>query len=249
MADKEGAAWKDHPAKALLTKALSDGDIPVQSKELGPKAVYNKYKDTGAFAQVPYDNSFTRRLRDLRKKELERRTNGGKETDKKKIDWQNHPAKAFLKEAFANETIPLDYLDTIGPLAVWETHCKNHPAFAEMDCDGAFKRRLKSVAISHKIKVERKAADRLAFENYRANHPINTHNQLGQPRWDGSKAQALLKEEMEAGVHLQYAGRPREMRETREEYQEFSKQKFRDHIQQEKRLGKFKNYLEKQKDK
>ena len=234
--------WKNHPAKHLLRKALKDGDIPADSSQLGPKAVYEKYKHTDAFANMPYDSNFTRRLRDLRKRSTEKE-------DDKKVDWQNHSAKKYLLEAFYDGTIPVGYSNSIGAQAVWDQHCKNNSLFEGMNYNEAFQRRLKSVEEKYSKKLERKAADRQAFDIYRRNHPIEPCNEAGELRWDGSDAQALLKEDMELGKHTEYAGRPRAFRETRPEYQQFSKKQIREHIQQEKRLGKFKNYLEKQNDK
>jgi len=232
---EQSAPWKSHPAKKLLQKALKDGEVPVDGKAMGPRAVYDKYKDDAAFAGVVYDANFTRRLRDLRKK-----VNDNDEDEK--IDWAKHPAKAFLVEAFKSGTIPLQY----DPALVWENHCKDNNCFKEMKFDDAFKRRLKSVAKNYEAKVERCKADRKAFENFRAKHPVKTHNHRGEPRWEGSVAQGLLKQDIQDGKYEQYKGDMGEFWTTRQEYLDaFSELKyFRYHVHQELRLRKFQNYLE-----
>jgi hypothetical protein len=59
----------------------------------------------------------------------------------------------------------------------------------------------------------------------------------GYPRWDGSAAQHLLRQDMKDGRHVLKA---KALRETREEYMEFPLKVLNDHIHQEKRalLGK-----------
>ncbi len=61
------------------------------------------------------------------------------------------------------------------------------------------------------------------------------------PEWEGSEAQSWLKKDMKAGKHdtLQ----PMELWETRDAYQLFPLEVFRDHIYQEIRTGKFLNQL------
>jgi len=56
---------------------------------------------------------------------------------------------------------------------------------------------------------------------------------LGRPRWDGSAAQQLLRDDMAAGA-LEELGGPTALRNTRPEYMRFSLKVFTDHINQEK---------------
>lgn len=69
-------------------------------------------------------------------------------------------------------------------------------------------------------------------------HPPN--NNTSYPRWHGSAAQKLLKEDV--SNKLQEAMKPRELRLTRPEYQEFPLKVFRDHVQQEIRERKERPY-------
>lgn len=225
--------WKDHPAKKLLLAALRDGRFEQDTK---PRAVFNMFKDDPAFAGLEYGNLFLSRLRSIKSKVL----NDGLD---KSIDWEHHPAKKFLWESFVAGTIQVGYSDKAkfgGPQAVWEQHCQNNPHFAGMIYDDDFKRRLKNVERYYSKKTERAKDDQIAYDIFRANHPIKTEG-----RWAGSAAQQRLKQDVAEGLHLQYIGNPSEMRdrEDRPEYKDFSKQKFRDHIHQEVRLQKFNNYM------
>lgn len=92
--------WKDHPSRKLLAKALKNGDIPTHGKEMKARAVCDTDE---AFAGMTHDSSFTRRLRDLQKKE-ENSTNNGV------VDWKTHPAKKIRVAAFEKGVI------IVGPL-------------------------------------------------------------------------------------------------------------------------------------
>jgi hypothetical protein len=226
--------WKDHPARSLLLDALIAGKITQEAK---PREVFDMYKDDPSFDGLQYNSTFTRRLRELKKKAM------NKEADDT-IDWKNHPAKKFLYGSFVDGTISVGYSSTIGPKGVWDQYCKDNHLFADMTYGDAFTRRLKSVEQYYEKKAQRAVDDQKAFNIFRANHPIKTEG-----RWAGSEAQKRLKEDMANGLHLEYAGRPRDLRDRddRPEYKQVNKQKFRDHIQQEKRLTKFHNYLDQNK--
>lgn len=230
--------WRNSKAKAILQEALSSREIPVSSKDMSAKDVFDKYSKCPEFGGVVYDSTFTRRLRDLRNQQ--KRKN---EDEDVKVDWTKSSAKKFLKDAFKDGTISIDCTTNGGPEQVWELHCKNNPFFVGMHCNDAFKRRLKSVCDDFKRKEKRSKDDLLAYQVYIKNHPRPTHNYRGEPQWDGSDAQKFLKDDMKQGEHLKY-DRPSQFRETRPEYLLFGKKAFRSHIHQEKRLKKLHNYLE-----
>jgi hypothetical protein len=62
----------------------------------------------------------------------------------------------------------------------------------------------------------------------------------GPKRWDGSRAQQLLKDDFTNGVHTTM--KPMQLWLLREEYQEFSLDRFRNFINQEKRQGLERSY-------
>lgn len=232
--------WKNCRARLLLERALHCGDIPRDSKDMGPRAVFDKFKDHPDFRGMVYDATFGRRLRDLRKQQ-------GKSIEPTKevhIDWKNSAAKQVLKDYFKQKTIPLNYCDKhgVGFRYIWDTYCKNHPAFVGMECDETFNRRLRSVRDDYVRKDERAEKDLDAFLTFIKNHPRPSHNHRGEPQWDGSDAQRLLKEDMAIRKNLQYA-KPSDFHDSRPEYGFYGKDCFRQHIHQEKRLIKFNNFV------
>ena len=78
---------------------------------------------------------------------------------------------------------------------------------------------------------------RLVLAHGRRIHPEATHNQRGVPRWDGSKAQRLLRLDMDEGKHKNT--KPMELFNSRPEYYEkYELKVFRGHICQEQRKRK-----------
>lgn len=65
-------------------------------------------------------------------------------------------------------------------------------------------------------------------------------NSKPYPRWDGSEAEALLKNDLDNGKHLHM--KPRDLQLSRPQYSEFPGKVFRDHIQQELRARKERPY-------
>ena len=86
--------------------------------------------------------------------------------------------------------------------------------------------------------------DEAAYRNFMENHPQRSFDAIGRPRWEGSAAEALLKQDMDEGYHL--AKRPFALYDSRPEYKVFDLDVFRGHIDQEIRL---RNYLSFLKDK
>ena len=162
----------------------------------------------------------------------------------KEPDWRKHPAKHFLKKLFRDKTIPVEYSKNKwgGPKRVWNDHCKGHPAFKRMKYNDTFTRRLRDVRDDQKLKVSRASEDKKAFENFRKLCPEESHNHRGEPRWEGSRAQELLREDIDAGLHKDLE--PNVFHAQRPEYMEFKLGTFRDHIYQEKKLRRYLNWLE-----
>ena len=79
--------------------------------------------------------------------------------------------------------------------------------------------------------------DHQAYLIAKQNHPTPEFNCRGEPQWNGSAAQVLLKELVEKGEHK--GVEPKILWSSREEYQMYSLKTFCDHIYQEERLLKF----------
>jgi hypothetical protein len=229
--------WK--AVRGLLKEALLAREIPLESKEMRPKTVFTLYKNANnpVIADIVYGEKFARMLRGLRKKHK----NGDlqNEDKPKAIEWSKSAAKQFLKRCFRVGTISASYQDA---QQVWTDHCKDDIAFKRMQCDDAFVRRLKSVRDDYLKKVERCKKDLEAFNIAQKNHPTPEFNIRGEPQWHGSAAQKHLKETIEAGQHK--GEEPKNLWQSRPEYQVYSLPTFRDHIYQEGRLRKFNHYVD-----
>ena len=78
----------------------------------------------------------------------------------------------------------------------------------------------------------RAADDSKALEIARRNHPVPALNHRGEPQWNGSLAQAYLKEDVAAKEHEKYSNK-KDFWETRQEYKNFPYKVFYGHIRQE----------------
>jgi hypothetical protein len=161
------------------------------------------------------------------------------------IEWAQHPARELLKNAFLSNQIPIDYKKAGGPRGVYDKF-KDAVELECMPYDEKFTRRLRDLRDQVIRTLDRKAEDERAYRIFCKNYPTKSHNHLGEPRWEGSEAQRLLKEDMAANLHANQA--PQDFRETRAEYQEFTKTTFRGHVHQEKRLWKLHNLLAEKQD-
>ena len=79
--------------------------------------------------------------------------------------------------------------------------------------------------------------DEEALIHDRKLYPQTTHNSLNLPNWNGSEAQRLLKVDMDNKVNVSL--KPKELYESRLEYQVFTLKVFRGHIYQEIKTRKF----------
>ena len=76
----------------------------------------------------------------------------------------------------------------------------------------------------------------------KANHPTPAFNCRGEPQWNGSEAQKLLKALVSEGKHM--GEEPKKLHAAKPEFEVHSLQTFRDHICQEERRLKFNRYVQ-----
>jgi hypothetical protein len=204
------AQWK--AARDVLKAGVLSGDIHLDTKVMKPKAVFEKYKDSPELKLVTYGDKFTRTLRALRKKHTE----GDLENEGLKvIEWGKSAAKQVLKKAFKDGDVPVDYTD---PKEVWRDFCREKRAFARLNCDSAFTRRLNSVRDDYKKRASRKTIDQAAFDILKKNHPTPEYNARGEPQWHGSLAQKLMKQDIIDKKHIGRTKEEGDLRSSRDEY-------------------------------
>jgi len=160
--------------------------------------------------------------------------------------WYASGAKAELDKLLRDGTIPIDKT-LMAPKVAYEVSQKFQPIEYTY-----FRDKLNDMRKKFKERRDwaEKDAAALAHDMRLYNRP--THTAQGDPLWDGHAAQALLKLDLPRYLkkkkkfdHL----KPRDLYKTRPEYQEFKLKKFRKHLYQEVRAGKFQNYLKAKKKK
>jgi len=116
-----------------------------------------------------------------------------------------------------------------------------HPEFAKYEYK-QFRDRLNDYR--KKIREKKKTAsfEAEALARDRLMHPKPTHDSRGEPRWEGSEAERLLKIDVAGGKHKDME--PKDLRETSGEYKKFSLTVFRKHIYQAIETRKFHAWLE-----
>jgi hypothetical protein len=147
----------------------------------------------------------------------------------KKPSWQHGDAKELLREHLVVGKLPID----MPPNQVWQRF-KDRPQFADFCSDEdkkKFSPRLNDLKMQLKIKEHRAFCDLLALEHDLLIHPESARNHRGEPRWEGSEAQRLLKLDVAAGRDKNKT--PRDFRTERIEYLQYPLDVFRRHIYQE----------------
>ena len=145
------------------------------------------------------------------------------------LPWQYHPLRAFLLEKMVLNEFPADD-QKFGPQYVWNKYC-DAPCFEGMEYDAAFRRRLLDVRKKFVAGKSRAEDDLKSFMIAKKNHPAPLQNHRGEPQWNGSDAQRLLRLDMDASKHIGI--QPMELWKSQPEFKLFHLTTFRDHLHQE----------------
>ena len=227
--NKNGYWRQDHPIRKLLYFEFKEGNIPLDPNEMGPAEIYCQYHNTDEFAGVDYDEMFIERLKSLRAHVLK---------EEPLLKWnESHPARQLIYDEIAAGNIPLEAQQMTGA-EVWSQYADTVEfKMRGMKYGETFNRRLAALRKLVKKDKSRAIADTEAVAIAIRNHPPPTHNVRGEPQWNGSKAQQLLKEDITAGKHLEMS--PLDLRMTRPEYQAFLRDTIRWKIHQEVKTRKY----------
>jgi len=158
--------------------------------------------------------------------------------------WQHSKARKMLKKDIEDGAITLDAYDAQNnPNGTKDEDAfLTRPAFQPCGQE-KFSEYLSSMRQSISDAKSRAGRDAEAVAQFRTMKPPPTHNHRGEPRWEGSKAEAMLKKDMDDGIHLK-AKKPSHMRFVNPEYQKYNSKTFTSHVDQETRARKFKVYLD-----
>lgn len=147
------------------------------------------------------------------------------------VAWNKSEAKRLLEQDLASGIIPVNG----GEMGSREVYA-SRSEYAAFPID-VFTRRLASLRSIARGQNARRASDTAALMHDLQLHPQATHNSNGIPRWEGSDAERLLKDDITNGLHTQMT--PLALYTTRAEYQLFTLDQFRGHIYQENKRRKF----------
>lgn len=215
MTDHEGQANPWELAKDIIIDAFHDGLI---TAEMSAKDVYNLNEYSEVFQTVRWE-CFRSNYNRLKKKGFERQK-------KREVNPWNI-AKPIAHEYYVSGIITDD-------ISIDEIHALDE--FKDVDKE-RFKANFKN--LKKRIKKDQARADS-DLVGYFNDMKIHTLAKDIEQEWHGSEAERLLRDDVEKNRHQ--GKKPRELRETREEYKKFDLETFRLHFFQEKRRKLDSNY-------
>jgi len=142
--------------------------------------------------------------------------------------WATSTAKRLLTDDIINGNVTHDM--PAKEVYMWR------PEYAATEWQ-KFPRRLRDLRKQLNVGKTKANKDAEALAHDRQLFPKKTHSTLNLPNWDQSDAQRLLKEDIDNNKHK--VMKPKELYESRNEYQVFSLDVFRGHIHQEVKTRKF----------
>jgi len=145
---------------------------------------------------------------------------------KKKDDYGHSVAKYYLEQDLLDGTIPLDWREMS-----YKDAFKTRPEFAQFDGARLFQGRLQRARARAKGNRNNSAQELAALKADRLIYPEKTTDHRGNPVWEGSQAQAYLILDVRLGNHKGI--KPEAFHQTRQAYQDFPLDVFRNHIYQQ----------------
>jgi hypothetical protein len=156
-------------------------------------------------------------------------------TTKKKLTWRGSKARDLLEKDLISGDIPLD----VNVMEAREVYIQR-PEFADFEYNH-FRDRLRYLRNQIKEKKDDATSASVALAHDRQIYPKASHNQRGEPRWEGSEMERLLRLDMDAGKDKSM--KPIALYQSRKEYNEScALSLFRKHIDQEQRRRKMLAY-------
>lgn len=122
----------------------------------------------------------------------------------------------------------------------WEKHYKHLPAFKEVKL-AQFKARLADHRSQVKSGKKRSIEIEKMWREDLKRYPPKTKRDDGKPVWNNHPAKDLLKTDVEEGKQKQT--KPKDLRQSKDEYKDFLLKEFRGHIYQANRRRRFCNFL------
>jgi hypothetical protein len=155
-----------------------------------------------------------------------------------KIKWKDSKARVILNKDLCEGKIPRHATDQYGKKTMkLEVIFQMHEEYKLYDRE-KFSSRLGKVRDIYDDCMHRKSMDKEAFNIFLRNHKPSLFSDKGYSEWQGSDAQSLLRDDIEAEKHNQMS--KIDLWESRAEYfEDFPLGVFRDKIKQEIRTAKY----------
>jgi hypothetical protein len=150
---------------------------------------------------------------------------------KKEMTWKDSEAKRLLIQDLMSGEIPLDPKE-MEPAQVY----LQRPEFASLFAYERFRDRLRDLRAQIRASNHCARSDSAALAHDRRIYPKKTYNHRGEPRWEGSEAERLLKLDIDKGKNKSL--KPIDLHQSRNEYKMYPLTVFRKHIDQEERRRK-----------
>lgn len=147
------------------------------------------------------------------------------------LAWNKSEAKALLKrDIIAGKVTKSTNIDSLWESSVLYKQYKK----------GNFKTNVRALLNSVEKYQERASRDHSAMKQDFKNFPRPSTTSSGEPIWDGSLAQSMLKRDVATGLHQDMS--PKDFWKYREAYQEFTFAKFRKAMYKEKTSANERSY-------
>lgn len=150
---------------------------------------------------------------------------------KTETTWKDSEAKRLLVQDLMSGEIPLDP-NEMEPAQVY----LQRPEFANFGYE-RFRDRLRDLRAQIRASKHHASSDSAALAHDRRIYPKKTNNHRGEPRWEGSEAERLLKLDIDEGKNMSLI--PIDLYNSQNEYKKYPLKVFRKHIDQEERRRKY----------
>ena len=215
---KKPPPWRGSDARVQLELDIIDGHVTVADD---PKDVFDMWPDL--YHQFPL-KKFEGYLESLLKKIA----------TEKAPDWKKSEAKAQLELDIIAEVVR-EESDPDEVYNMW-------PIYQKYD-ETNFKANLKGLLKRNKNKKKLAGFDADAFAHARSIQPFPVRNFRGELQWHGSIAQEKLQKAISDGSYLRGITKPQVLWNSDDDYQLYTLDMFRDHIYQELKGQKSRNYF------
>ena len=239
--------WVNSAAKEIILADLKKGKLTLDDNELPARRAWDTlYCHQNEFSNVPFEQ-FEKPLRDHRKQVLTKLSRGKRKecnpTQPPKptnIKWKTSVAREIILTDLEEGRLAL-YENELPAREAWDTiYCHLHE-FRNVPFE-QFKKQLEAHRKQALKKTKKAFNEEISFIHDRSLHPRPLANKRGEPSFDGTPAQELLREDVRNKLHEVMT--PSQLQASQPEYKVYKPAIFKQRIYQEEKYQKFVFLLE-----